>query len=189
MKEEKFSLNSFIGGWYINPKICDDIVKWYEANPRRHVQGKVGQEQRVDDKFKKAMEINLPGQDTFFDKYNEQLQQCLVKYMKRYPEVNTHYASFTSALEGYNIQKYLPGEGFYKIHCERDNGFTKRCLVFMTYLNDVKDGGTHFKYQRVTSPAKKGLTLIWPTDFTHMHQGQIAKETKYIITGWYNFIT
>ena len=36
----------------------------------------------------------------------------------------------------------------------------------MTYLNDVPDGGTHFKYQELTAPAKKGLTLIWPTDFT-----------------------
>jgi hypothetical protein len=29
----------------------------------------------------------------------------------------------------------------------------------MTYLNDVPDGGTEFKYQKIISPAKKGLTL------------------------------
>jgi hypothetical protein len=32
----------------------------------------------------------------------------------------------------------------------------------MTYLNDVDDGGTDFLYQKLTTPAKKGLTLIWP---------------------------
>ena len=36
--------------------------------------------------------------------------------------------------------------------------------------------------------AEKGLTLIWPTDFTHTHSGQISKtHEKYIITGWFNF--
>ena len=47
----------------------------------------------------------------------------------------------------------------------------------------------HFKYQKLTTPAKKGLTLIWPTDFTHTHSGQITKEhEKYIITGWFGFL-
>ena len=58
----------------------------------------------------------------------------------------------------------------------------------MTYLNDVPKGGTEFFYQKITSPAKKGLTLIWPAEFTHLHKGQIAKQEKYIITGWYNYI-
>ena len=40
----------------------------------------------------------------------------------------------------------------------------------------------------ISTKAKKGLTLIWGTDFTHMHKGEITNETKYIITGWFNFI-
>jgi hypothetical protein len=57
----------------------------------------------------------------------------------------------------------------------------------MTYLNDVKNGGTEFKYQNLKTEAKEGLTLIWPSDFTHVHRGIIANEIKYVITGWYNF--
>ena len=58
----------------------------------------------------------------------------------------------------------------------------------MTYLNNVKDGGTMFKYQNLTIPAKKGLTLIWPSDWTHTHKGQISNtKEKYIITGWYSY--
>ena len=65
-----------------------------------------------------------------------------------------------------------------------------RILVFMTYLNDVKDGGTEFLYQKLTTPAKKGLTLIWPTDFTHTHRGVISQtKEKYIATGWYAYDT
>ena len=62
-------------------------------------------------------------------------------------------------------------------------------LVFMTYLNDVEDGGTFFKYQNIKTKAKKGTTLIWPTDFTHTHKGEIStKSHKYILTGWLGFI-
>ena len=59
----------------------------------------------------------------------------------------------------------------------------------MTYLNNVEDGGTIFKYQNIKTKAKKGLTLIWPSDFTHTHKGEISnKKHKYILTGWLGFI-
>tara|TARA_R100000365_G_C2701150_1_gene39616 strand:- start:24 stop:203 length:180 start_codon:yes stop_codon:yes gene_type:complete len=58
----------------------------------------------------------------------------------------------------------------------------------MTYLNNVPAGGTHFKYQDVTTPAERGLTLMWPPDFTHTHKGQInSTREKYIITGWLGY--
>lgn len=90
-------------------------------------------------------------------------------------------------VEEYNIQKYLPGGGFKKWHFENDI-IDNRVLVFMTYLNDVENGGTEFLYQNLTAPAKKGLTLIWPAAWTHTHRGQITDlEEKYIITGWYSY--
>ena len=56
----------------------------------------------------------------------------------------------------------------------------------MTYLNTVTDeGGTHFHYQNYTAKPVKGKTLIWPPDWTHMHQGVISPtQEKYIMTGW-----
>ena len=186
----KTPLDSFIGGWVIDRKICEDLIKFFETNKKRQVEGKIGGAhlQRVDTKVKKSTDICMYGADTAFDKYNESLQGCLEKYMQRYPEVRDKYANFNTTFEGYNTQKYEPGGGFYNWHCERDCKST-RCLVFMTYLNDVNEGGTEFKYQKLITPAKCGLTLIWPTDFTHMHRGVISPdETKYIITGWYNFV-
>jgi len=36
---------------------------------------------------------------------------------------------------------------------------------------------------------EKGLTLIWPADWTFTHRGiPSMSETKYIVTGWYNYI-
>ena len=60
----------------------------------------------------------------------------------------------------------------------------------MTYLNDVPDGGgTEFAYYpELKVNAKKGLTLLWPTDFTHTHRGVISQHEKYIITGWFHHL-
>jgi prolyl 4-hydroxylase len=186
MKEEKFKLNTFIGGWYINPKICDDVIKYYEKSYKKKP-GEVGKGYIKND-IKKSTDVVLNAEDTLFDDYNIELQLCLENYTKKYPETKFSIGRYNSYSEPYNIQRYLPSEGFYNFHCERNFGYQKRCLVFMTYLNDVTDGGTIFKYQKITTPAKKGLTLIWPSDFTHTHKGQIANQTKYILTGWYNFI-
>jgi hypothetical protein len=60
----------------------------------------------------------------------------------------------------------------------------------MTYLNDVDEAGeTEFLYQEIKFKPKKGLTLIWPADWTHTHRGiPSLSEEKYIITGWFNFV-
>ena len=54
-----------------------------------------------------------------------------------------------------------------------------RHLVFMTYLNDVFDeGGTEFFYQKIKAQPRKGLTLIWPVDWTHLHRGIVSPSEK-----------
>jgi len=116
------------------------------------------------------------------------LQLCLDEYIKKYPFLQR--VDNFNITEGYNIQYYKPNGGFKHWHCEITHPkSSKRVLTFMTYLNDVPDGGTEFFYQKTITPAKKGLTLIWPAHFTHFHKGQISKKyEKYIITGWYTFV-
>ena len=59
----------------------------------------------------------------------------------------------------------------------------------MTYLNDVEDGGsTYFNHYDLDIKPTKGLTLIWPAEWTHSHKGNILNSgVKYIITGWLIF--
>ena len=58
----------------------------------------------------------------------------------------------------------------------------------MLYLNDVKDGGTYFPFQNITTQAVKGDLILWPADFTHPHRGVISDtQEKYICTGWFNY--
>jgi hypothetical protein len=115
------------------------------------------------------------------------LQKGLEYYISQYQVLND-LPRFS--LIDFNLQKYEPGEGFYKWHCERSKGPTStRVLVWMIYLNDVDDGGTEFLYQKYTEKAEAGKLLIWPPDWTYTHRGQISyTKTKYILTGWFDFV-
>ena len=60
-------------------------------------------------------------------------------------------------------------------------------FAWMTYLNDVEDGGcTYFPNFDLRFKPKKGTTLIWPSDWTHTHCGEVVNSgEKYIINGWF----
>tara|TARA_R100001015_G_C4618792_1_gene175345 strand:- start:747 stop:1337 length:591 start_codon:yes stop_codon:yes gene_type:complete len=188
LKEELFDIKSFIGGWYIDKLLCDALVDFHEANKDKVVQGTVGK-RIVDKSTKDSLDLRCrPNGHPVIKEYQQQLQKCLDLYLERYESANN--VNYFAVHENIAIQKYEKKGGFKKWHCENQGypGNIQRYLVFMTYLNDVKDGGTEFKYQKIKTEAIKGLTLIWPAFFTHTHKGVISNEDeKYIITGWYSF--
>jgi len=192
LKEEKFPNNSFIGGWYISNKICDDLIIYFKKNKRKHIEGRTGYKDDsfiVDKNVKDSIDLGIDpiNSDYPINDYMKNLQNCLNEYLKTYPEVNN--SDRFNINEVYNIQYYAPGGGFKKWHYETGTKNTlKRNLVFMTYLNNVGNCGTEFKYQKIKVKCKKGLTLIWPTYFTHTHRGIISdNKEKYIITGWFSY--
>ena len=91
----------------------------------------------------------------------------------------------------YNLQKYNPGQGYHDLHCENMSPESSyRVAVWMFYLNTVNDdGGTYFDNYDLTMNAVEGRCVIWPAYWTHFHKGIVSKtETKYIATGWFNYI-
>jgi prolyl 4-hydroxylase len=189
LKEHNFPLESFIAGWYIDEKICNDLIDLFKENKEHHKQGVIGGPYNINREQKDSIDLGIhPNyEEKRFVAYKESLKQCVNLYEKKYPELK-QFEKY-GLVEGGNIQYYPPGGGYFAEHSERNCSRENRCLVWMTYLNDVPEAGTNFKYQNITTPAKKGLTLIWPTDFTHTHKGQISQtHEKYIITGWFGFI-
>ena len=153
MKEYKINKKHFIGGWYIDTKICDEIFNSFKKTPDVFKQqGVTGYKDKVvfDKKIKNSLEITISTDNENYplNKYKNELQKCLEKYQEKFPEVANQLERFNIAPSGYNIQQYPVGGGFGKWHCERTGLIeSNRILVFMTYLNDVPDGGTFFKYQ------------------------------------------
>ena len=187
--------NNFIYGKFIDKKICDNMIDYFEENKDIQESGKTHSKELdgpiENTKFKKCTEMFFYYKNFFktFPEYDKALHSVLLSYQKKYKHSDLGQ-SFYNINTSIKIQKYLPGEGFYEWHYENDGSRRdgNRHLVFMTYLNDVDDGGTEFLYQKITTKAKKGYTLIWPAQWTHTHKGQISKtKIKYIVTGWYNY--
>ena len=190
LKDHNFPSESFIGGFYINESICDDLIKYFKDNRLAATPGTVGGADgatvKKEVKDSTDLRVSPDEKNVYVSNYLFALGTALKEYQKKYTMLN-HMRRYT--LSGnWNIQYYTAGQGYKDWHCERSFN-NKRLLVWMTYLNDVPDGGTEFLYQKIISPAKKGLTLFWPTDWTHTHRGQISEHhEKYIATGWLNFV-
>jgi len=193
-KEYKLPLNSFIGGWFISKKTCDNLINYFNKNKKFTNPGIFGDQKNgvrqwnVKKEIKDSVDLTIDKLNTKKEiyKYRVDLQKVLNLYQNKYKYVK-EIAKFN--VEAFNIQKYPKKGGYKKWHTERVNlESSKRVLTFMTYLNNVKDGGTEFKYQKITTPALKGLTLIWPVDFTHIHRSQVCNEEKIITTGWYHYL-
>lgn len=191
--EYKIPKETFIGGYILPNDITDNMLNYFKTNKQRAIPGSFYDTikgNKIDNDIKESLDYSISAEANHWPIYDYRmcLQECLKKYTERYPELDT--LSHFNILEHYNIQYYPVGGGFKEWHSERSSfQQSDRILVFMTYLNNVEDGGTEFKYQNFKSPAKKGLTLIWPTDWTHTHRGIISKtKEKYIVTGWYNLI-
>ena len=197
----KFSLPNqnlspnFIGSWIIDPlSICDDLINYFEANKIKQSKGStgIGQDLEMKNSTDISMTINeikLPGNEVFGSYFNE-LFSCYEDYCAQWPFLKILAKELQVGT--FNLQRYQSGQHFQKVHTERGSLATlHRVFAWMTYLNDVdiKDGGsTHFYHYDLEIQPKKGLRLIWPSEWTHAHKGSLLQaNAKYIITGWMHF--
>lgn len=185
----------------LSEQICQSFIDEFEKSPDNFKQyGCISNSSKgihVDKEIKDSLDLSF--NPSFLQ--NEQwapllkilvaeLEKGLVQYVERWSVGLSKIASCEIA-PIFNMQKYEPGGGYFDYHCERigTKDTNSRALVWMLYLNDVYDGGeTEFFYYHQFEPARRGKLVIWPPDFTHTHRGITSPtETKYIVTGWYNF--
>lgn len=185
-------METFIGQYYMDDlSVCDLVLDVFNKEPNKKP-GCAGVDSKVREGSKKSTDVHYDTHELdIVAPYLTELQKACDKYSVDYEWCNKYSA--WNIEEGVNIQHYKPSEGYFAWHTERPcyrYPFGSRHLVFMTYLNDVDDGGeTEFFYQKLKVKPRKGLTLIWPADWTHTHRGITSQtQDKYIITGWFNFI-
>lgn len=185
MKNHPINTDSnFIGGWFIDGTICDRLISDYETREDQEPPGQSTRGYRFCNSF--DMNVDL------MTEYEHELDGVIAEYKKIYP-YSVESLSPWSLSGPYNVQKYAPGKHYSAWHCENNgnSSYFRRHLAFMTYLNDVTDGGeTEFLHQAVKIRPQKGLTLIWPAHFTHIHRGLPSPtQIKYITTGWLEFFS
>lgn len=187
------SVPHFIGSWRIEPlSLCDELITFFESHPDNQAQGKIAGGLNPDSK--KSIDLTIRPRELQQEdhkpvrEYLDALFRCHRDYLEQWSFLKSVMPR--ADVSSFNIQRYEPGGHFLKLHSERTTLATShRVLAWMTYLNDVEDGGsTHFVHQGLNIQPEKGLTLIWPAEWTHAHKANVINSgLKYIITGWMHF--
>ena len=183
----------FIGAWNLeDDDLCKEIINFFEENKNLQRDGVSGSGKNLE--IKKTTDIVVNANDLKNEKF-----KCLNKYINNLFESFKDYQNQWPFLKSlfkelhigkFNIQKYSPGGHFAKVHTERSSiSSSHRLFAWMTYLNNVEDGGTtHFSHYDIEIKPEIGKTLIWPAEWTHAHNGKILNNgVKYIVTGWMHF--
>lgn len=181
---------SFIEIYSVNKKICDDLIKYHKENILYKEDGHLGLDSKIvlDKSLKESVDVTFHNdtKHTTVINFFKQLKICLDQYTNKYSIKNRLCTEYKNA-----ISMFPPLGGFKIPHYERSSIATsRRQLVYMLYLNTLKDGGgTEFVHQNIVTSAEKGKLIIWPADFTHLHRGIVSPtEIKYIATGWFEVI-
>jgi len=186
-------MENFIHTFQIqDTSICDELIEYHKNNIEFKNFGYTGSGPhgaKIDKSIKDSIDVVVPSnsKNTIIRKYfEEEIRKGLIEYTKKF-----NWCDMPLQIkEPMNIQYYPPGGGFKFWHYERSSYVydeISRVLVYMTYLNDVENGGTEWLYQNFKTEAKKGLSVIWPAEWTHTHKGIISETNeKWITTGWLN---
>jgi prolyl 4-hydroxylase len=179
-------LDNFIMGWYCDPLLCDKMVDYFESKKKFII------DKSQSYKGYKSVNTLLHDQEniSLCEEYFSTIYRCTDRYRSKYEYCDKSQAIW-ALQESMNIQMYEPGYSYSVWHAEMvgpPNFSDKRNLVYMTYLNDINEGGeTEFLYQKLKIKPEKGLTLIWPAYWMHTHKGLPSNEIKYIATGWFEY--
>lgn len=169
--------------------MCQKIIDFYEENKSKHIRGRyyLDGEAKVDRKVKASTDLCMDFSEE--NVCNTIMANILNRYTQIYQETfrSTWLISQWSVDLNYNIQKYNPDEGYFRIHCEDCDANTNRVMAWSLYLNTVTDGGqTRFVEYDKSIDAVMGRLVIFPAYWTHAHHGITSpSQTKYIATGWY----
>lgn len=178
---------NFIAGWFTeDTSVCDEIIEYHKNNPLVYKGGTAG---GVIPEIKDSTDCVFADEDLKKKYFAKCLLPAARLYVEKYPHCR-EYGTW-GIKEAFGIQHYAPGGAYHAWHTERATGVmpnAARHLVFMTYLNDVTDDGqTEWLYQELKVQPQKGLTVIWPADWTFTHRGiPSPTQDKWVTTGWFS---
>ena len=185
---------NFIGCWVLkNLDLCDELVEVFESNQNMQKPG-VTAERKIQEEIKKSTDITIAPNELekekfhSVSKYVQHLKICYLDYIEQWDFLKSSMP--VMHIGPFNLQRYQKGDHFGALHAERTRlSRAHRTFAWMTYLNDVLEGGeTIFPMFGVSVKPVRGKTLLWPSEWTHAHLGKaVEKGNKYIITGWMHF--
>jgi hypothetical protein len=170
------------------PAFCDAVIERFEAQPEYQYAGRVGQLRTEDPGVKRTTDLVVSNKPDWKDvdrMFFGSLAAAIKEFRETYPYFKGPFKD-----EGYQVQRYRPGEYY---HWHVDGGsheLSQRQLVALWYLNDVPSPGgeTEFLYQDVVVRPERGTLVLFPPFWTHEHRAAVIRTgVKYIATTWVVF--
>ncbi len=165
---------------------CAEIIRRFEedpaATPSRTQRG-VNEELRSGQMLDVA---ELPHWADMRALIAERVMTNIGTYMQKYRSMDAFSKPGRAHLTPPLLERIGPGQG-YNWHIDAGPAGTEtRLLSSLIYLADVEEGGvTEFPYQQVGIKPTRGLMLLFPPFWTHLHRGaEVTKGMKYNITNY-----
>jgi hypothetical protein len=170
------------------PGFCDAVVERFESQPEYQYPGRIGQLRTENPTVKRTTDLVVSNKPDWKD-VDQMLFASLAAAIKEFRETYPYFQGPFKD-EGYQVQRYRPGEYY---HWHIDGGsheLSQRQLVVLWYLNDVPGPGgeTEFLYQQVKIRPERGKLVLFPPFWTHEHRAAVLQTgVKYIATTWVVF--
>ena len=178
---------------------CDNLIKKYENDKNKYI-GVVGRNGTINKELKNTTDLqisryqNWKNEDTILcQALNKGINEYIDNILNNLTNINIFNINlnifsklYNNNDTGYKIQKYDRDKGYYNYHNDFEYSVKGvRVITFIWYLNDVEEGGeTEFINGTIIKP-KKGQLLLFPSDWTYMHKGNMPlSNDKYICNGW-----
>ncbi len=190
---------SFIGAWTPNDvKFLDNAIEIFNNNSLSHQE--IRSTQRKSNKEKKNkkqvngfvanFDLNNNKMDksdyNTFSLYTNFLDSCFKSYASRWEFTDYNLIGLSpSTIQIVNLMN-IDSDNLAFNYMKSEGKFMQTSFSFLTFLTDSSNlGKVEFYYQGVTIKSMKGLTLIWPSDWTHSNRILGAKDNSdfYFITG------
>ncbi len=170
----------------LDPVICQEMIRRFEASPDQQVQGRMGPDAGIHDSIKRSTDLRVSGREDWKD-IDEALRHSLTRGLSAVASLHPFFGVNRFHDVGYNLQRTAAGE-FYHWHVDGGPGeFARRQLVAIWYLNDCPGPGgeTEFYFQDVSVRPEEGVLILFPPFWTHLHRGRTLESgNKYIATTW-----
>ena len=183
-------------------ELCDTLMKMYDTalttgNTFGGMTG-IG----VDKTIKNSVDFDLikhsntnPAVLSTSNEVYKIFNDCIKKYITSFPHQD-QVPGMSNFIEpttfaSLQVQRYTKGTGHYNAWHHEGGTFkmSRRFFALRVYLNDVEEGGeTEMLYTGQKIKPEKGLTIVWPVDWTFVHKGITSPtQDKYVVTGWYGW--
>lgn len=191
----EYSLDNFVGVFdgFFDENLCNTFISYFQhcdqngITEARQEYHKFNTDKISDESISFYNRTHLLNPQLRFKSFDfEKIfwENCYKLYAEKYAVLSNFPAHniYTS-----KIQRTEKEQGYHIWHCDSEwRAVSNRLLVFILYLNDVKEGGeTEFLYLSKRVQPRTGRLVLWPAAFTHTHRGNPPiSNTKYIFTGW-----